>query len=167
MQPSGAGELLTQLQDQLDALSRLFFEVVGVLQRDAPPVSVTGEALVAQPPAPGFDMGKEVQAMAKQIMEQVQRTGQLLHLLPDSLGSNGSSSQAAAAGGGGDSGQAQGGYQQQDAFTHEVKGLQQEHQAVSQELAGAVEEVEGLLLQLQQLYAALAQAKLQAQFRAS
>ena len=39
-------ELLTALQDGLDALSRRFFEAVGVLQRDAPPVAVSGEAQV-------------------------------------------------------------------------------------------------------------------------
>jgi hypothetical protein len=43
-------ELLTQLQDQLDVLSRRFFECVGVLQRDAPPVAVSDEELVAAPP---------------------------------------------------------------------------------------------------------------------
>jgi hypothetical protein len=43
-------ELLTALQDAVDALSRRFFEAVGVLQRDAPPVAVSDERLVAVAP---------------------------------------------------------------------------------------------------------------------
>jgi hypothetical protein len=35
-------ELLTQLQDQLHAVSKMFFDFVGILQRDAPPMSVAG-----------------------------------------------------------------------------------------------------------------------------
>lgn len=40
-----AAELLTQLQDQLNSISVLFVDYVGTLQRDAPPVSVGGEAV--------------------------------------------------------------------------------------------------------------------------
>jgi hypothetical protein len=47
-------ELLTQLQDQLDSISRKFFETVGVLQRDAPPIttSTPAEPLIAAPGKP-------------------------------------------------------------------------------------------------------------------
>lgn len=37
-------ELLTQLQDQLHIVSKMFFDFVGILQRDAPPISVAGAA---------------------------------------------------------------------------------------------------------------------------
>jgi hypothetical protein len=156
----GSGtELLTQLQDQIDAVSRKFFESVGVMQRDAPPFAAPGgPPLAAAAPSPGFDVQANAARMAAEITQQVQLTEQLLQLLPDGLGcinssGNGSSQEDSS--------------QQQDAFTAEVRALQQQHQQVSQQLQQAVGEVEGELLQLQLMYAALAKAKLQAQARAS
>jgi FtsZ-binding cell division protein ZapB len=149
-------ELLTQLQDQVDAVSRKMFESVGVMQRDAPPYAAPdGPPLAAAAPSPGFDVQANAQRMAAEITQQVHFTEQLLQLLPDSLGSMSSNSTSSQ----GDSSQ------QQDAFTAEVRALQQQHAEVSQQLASAVGEVEGELLQLQQLYAALAKAKLQAHAR--
>jgi hypothetical protein len=157
--PVGSGaELLTQLQDQVDAVSRKFFESVGVMQRDAPPYAAPdGPPLAAAAPSPGFDVQANAQRMAAEITQQVQLTEQLLQLLPDSLGSMSSNSTSSSQ---------EDSSQPQDAFTAEVRALQQQHAEVSQQLEAAVGEVEGELLQLQQLYAALAQAKLQAQARA-
>jgi hypothetical protein len=152
---SGA-ELLTQLQDQVDTVSRKFFESVGVMQRDAPPFAAPdGPPLAAAAPSPGFDVQANAQRMAAEITQQVQLTEQLLQLLPDGLGSTSSSSNCSN------------GYssQPQDAFTAEVRALQQQHAEVSQQLQAAVGDVEGELLQLQHLYAALAKAKLQARAR--
>jgi mediator of RNA polymerase II transcription subunit 21 len=154
---SGA-ELLTQLQDQVDAVSRKFFESVGVMQRDAPPYAAPGgPPLAAAEPSPGFDVQANARRMAAEITQQVQLTEQLLQLLPDGLGCTHSSS----------SSQGEGSQQQQqEPFTAEVRALQQQHQEMSQQLQQAVGEVEGELLQLQLLYSALAKAKLQAQAQA-
>ncbi|KAF8071383.1 ABCF3 [Scenedesmus sp. PABB004] len=142
--PAGGacGELLTALQDQLDAVSRRFFEAVGVLQRDAPPRATAGEALLAAPPAPDFKLPDAVADMSAELVAQVQATQELLALLPDDLG-------AAPDRGGA-------------RFDAEVRALQAQHAAVAEELAAAVEEAEGTLALLQGLYAALARAKLAA-----
>lgn len=156
-------ELLTQLQDQLDSISRKFFEAVGVLQRDAPPVPTSGEALIAAPPVPGFDVQATVKRMTEELIAQVKETQELLQLLPDT---------AAAAAADGSTGPPTGGMllpvggpaqeAAAAAFEADIQQLQAQHEAVSGQLAAAVEEVEGLLLQLQQLYAAQAQATLAA-----
>jgi hypothetical protein len=160
-------ELLTQLQDQLDSISRKFFETVGVLQRDAPPVSTSGEPIVAPPPANSLDVQSTVKRMTEELMEQFKATEQLLQLLPDTTqppGANSNSNSGGSVGGGGMvlpvGGAAAAAAMA--AFRAEVQQLQAQHEDVSGQLAAAVEEVEGLLLQLQQLYAAQAQATLAA-----
>jgi hypothetical protein len=154
-------ELLTQLQDQLDSISRKFFEAVGVLQRDAPPVSTSGEALFATPPVPGFDVQASVKRMTEELIAKVKETQELLQLLPDTA----PAAATAAAGSSGGMLLPLGGSAQEAAaaaFEADIQQLQAQHEAVSGQLAAAVEEVEGLLLQLQQLYAAQAQATLAA-----
>lgn len=154
-------ELLTQLQDQLDSISRKFFETVGVLQRDAPPVSTSGEPIVAPAPANSLDVQSTVKRMTGELMDQFKATEQLLQLLPDTAQPPGANS----GGGGGGMVLPVGGAAAAAAtaaFKAEVQQLQAQHEAVSGQLAAAVEEVEGLLLQLQQLYAAQAQATLAA-----
>jgi len=174
-------ELLTQLQDQLDTLSRKFYECVGILQRDAPPVPVSGEQLVAKVPAAGFNLQDTVQRMAVEIREQVQVTEQLIQLLPDGMGVMKQDQAVAQQAVGqqtllnppeahqnppeahqnppeahvGDSACLKG-------FEQEVLELQQQHQHVAMELAAAAAEAEDVLLQLQELHAALACIKLRA-----
>lgn len=155
-------ELLTQLQDQLDTISRKFFETVGVLQRDAPPVSTSGEPIVAPPPANSLDVQSTVKRMTEELMEQFKATEELLLLLPATTQPPGASSSSSGSNGmvlpvGGAAAAAA-----TAAFKADVRQLQEQHEAVSGQLAAAVEEVEGLLLQLQQLYAAQAQATLAA-----
>jgi molecular chaperone DnaK (HSP70) len=154
-------ELLTQLQDQLDSISRKFFEAVGVLQRDAPPVSTSGEALIAATPAPGFDVQATVKRMTEELIAQIKETQELLQLLPDT---NPAAAAAATSSGGGML-LPMGGPAQEAAaaaFEADIQQLQAQHEAVSGQLAAAVEEIEALLMQLQQLYAAQAQATLAA-----
>lgn len=42
-------DLITALQEQLARLNAMLFNYIGALQRDAPPQSLKGEALVAPP----------------------------------------------------------------------------------------------------------------------
>eukprot|EP00775_Hariotina_reticulata_P003196 gene3196-3474_t len=63
-----------------------FYECVGVLQRDAPPVPVSGEQLIAVAPAAGFNLQDTVKRMAVEIREQIQVTEQLIQLLPAGMG---------------------------------------------------------------------------------
>ena len=103
--------------------------------------------------------------MTEELMSQFKATEQLLQLLPDTAATDstpGSSSSSSSGGGmilpvGGQAAAAAA-----SAFQAEMQQLQVQHEALSGQLAAAVEEVEGLLLELQQLYAAQAQATLAA-----
>ncbi|WIA32673.1 hypothetical protein OEZ86_003474 [Tetradesmus obliquus] len=139
------------LDEQLGVLTKAY-GTDGKLHRDAPPVAAPGgPPLAAAEPVPGFDVAAHAARMAGEITQQVQATEALLQLLPYGLGCSSSSS----------------GQEGQGGFTAEVRQLQQQHAEVSQQLAAAVGQAEGELLQLQALYAALAKAKLQAQAQAS
>lgn len=137
-------ELLTQLQDEVFKISSKFRDCVGMLQQLAPPQAVATEALLAKAPNPDIDVQQLVQSYTKDIIELTKTVDSLCQLLPDNLQHP-----------------ASGDLRHKQNFEAEVRQLQQQHQQVTDELAAAVEEVEGLLQQLQQLYAALAQAKLQ------
>lgn len=47
--PAPAVDLVTALQEALGRVNGVLFNYVGALQRDAPPVSLKGEALMAPP----------------------------------------------------------------------------------------------------------------------
>jgi hypothetical protein len=143
-----AAELLTQLQDQLHTVSKMFFDFVGILQRDAPPLPVDGEALVAGPalqephphapggpPPPAFDVEATTSLMAAQLVEQFKATEALIRALP--------ADSAPAA--------------EQSA---RVRALQAEHAEVSAQLDAAAAEAEAQLAELQRLYALLAAQRL-------
>jgi hypothetical protein len=97
-------------------------------------------------------------------MAEFQATEQLLHLLPDTTALPGSSSSGDTPRGGGMlipvGGEAAAAAAA--AFRAEVAQLQAQDAAVSGQLSAAVDEVEGMLAQLQALYAALAHATLTA-----
>jgi Subunit 21 of Mediator complex len=140
--PGPSSELLTQLQDQMDMMSRQFFEAVGVLQRDAPPLAGPNERLLATPPVPGFDAASAAADMAERIVATATDTHRLLQLLPDDLGRTGGSGQGG------------------EAWEARVASLSQQHTAAREELAATVKEAEAGLQQLQGLHAALAHAAL-------
>ena len=156
-------ELLTQLQDQLDTISRKFFETVGVLQRDAPPVPTSGEALVAAPPANSMDVEATVKRMTQELMDQFKFTDELIQMLPDTAPSTSPAAAAADTDAAGSSSSGSGtkgmvlpmsgpaADAAAAAFKADIQQLQAQNEAVSGQLAAAVEEYEGLLLQLQQL----------------
>ena len=149
-QPPPATELLTQLQDQLHTVSKMFFDFVGILQRDAPPLPVAGEELVPPPPAAGsgaaasaaaapaaaaFDVERTTSLMAAQLVEQFKATDALIRALPPGA--------EAAAG-------------QLDR----IRSLQEEHARAGADLDAAAEEAEAQLGELQRLFAVLAAQRL-------
>lgn len=138
-------ELLTQLQDELYKMCCKFRDCVGVLQQQAPPQTVSTEALLARPLNPDTDVQQLIQSYTTDIIELTKTFDGLCQMLPDSLQHP-----------------PPGDLEHKQNFDTEVRQLQKQHQQVTDELATAVEEVEGLLQLMQQLYAALAQAKLQA-----
>jgi hypothetical protein len=153
--PPPPTELLTQLQDQLHTVSKMFFDFVGILQRDAPPLSVGGEPLVAPPQTtstsqpqqpqqqqqqqqgqpPPFDVEQTTQLMASQLIEQFKLTEALIRSLPDDT------STAATQ-------------------TERIAALQKEHADVSADLDAAAREAEAQLGELQRLFAVLARQRL-------
>jgi hypothetical protein len=100
--------------------------------------------------------------MTEELMSQFKATEQLLQLLPDTAATDSTPGSSSSSGGmilpvGGQAAAAAA-----SAFQAEMQQLQVQHEALSGQLAAAVEEVEGLLLELQQLYAVQAQATLAA-----
>jgi hypothetical protein len=73
---------LTELQDQIDQLAEMFFTSVGVLQRDAPPISVLQGRGTPQAIAHSQEMKKQAREMATFIKEGYQRVNSLIELLP-------------------------------------------------------------------------------------
>jgi hypothetical protein len=61
-------DLVTQLQTEINRLSELMFGAIGELQRDAGPVSVSGEALLAQPNVEGYNASARAQGFARDMI---------------------------------------------------------------------------------------------------
>jgi len=141
--PPPPAELLTQLQDQLHTVSKMFFDFVGILQRDAPPLSVSGEPVVAAPAAaaphppqqPPLDVEQTTQLMATQLIDQFKITETLIRALPQD--------RATAA-----------------EQTGRIRDLQRQHEEVSAQLDAAAREAEAQLGELQRMFAVLAQQRL-------
>lgn len=77
-------DLVTELQSQLAVLCSHCYATIGTLQRDAPPSSVDGEAVLAfQPQA--TSVTEQTQTMAAQVVQTVQQIDGLLKQLPDTF----------------------------------------------------------------------------------
>lgn len=76
-------DVVTEAQQQLLVLCSHFFATVGSLQRDASPVSVKGEALLAPLVATQPSVNEQTKTMAQQVIGASKRLEQLLLELPD------------------------------------------------------------------------------------
>eukprot|EP00884_Botryococcus_braunii_P000814 jgi/Botrbrau1/10733/Bobra.180_2s0004.1 len=81
MSTAGNADVVTQIQDHLNALVSSFFNFTGALQRDAPPVSIRGGTVVRN--AKEIDVGEQTAFMAKQIATQSRILEELITRLPD------------------------------------------------------------------------------------
>ncbi len=145
--PSSSGELLTQLQDQINALCTMFFDFVGTLQRDAPPASLAGEPLVAAGGSAGagteasssgrLDVAAASTVMSAELLKGFKHAEALIQAIPQEVGLS------------------------EEEHYGRIQRLQQQHAVVSGQLAEAVTAAEAQLLHLQRLYAVLARQKLQ------
>ena len=77
--PVTAADLVTQIQDHLNALCSMFFNFSGALQRDAPPARVADEAL-AEPS--GVRPKHDIKAMALQVAQASKQLDTLIAQLP-------------------------------------------------------------------------------------
>lgn len=76
---ANATDLVTQIQDNLGDLCAMFFNFAGALQRDAAPISTSGEVVTDISTArPKHD----VQAMASQIAQASKQLDELIGQLP-------------------------------------------------------------------------------------
>lgn len=81
MSTAGNADIVTQIQDHLNALVSSFFNFTGALQRDAPPVNVKGGTVARN--ANQIDVGEQTAFMAKQIATQSRILEELITKLPD------------------------------------------------------------------------------------
>jgi hypothetical protein len=85
-----SSDRLTQIQDQLDSISTMFYTCVGVLQRDSPPITI--DIRMAEkyggthsPEVTQEDMKRSqvmIQDMATQLIEKVKAINDLIESLP-------------------------------------------------------------------------------------
>lgn len=74
-------DIVTQIQDHLNALLSSFYNFAGALQRDAPPASVKGEEVVRN--ANQSDVQEQMDFMAKHLVKQSKLLEELIGKLPD------------------------------------------------------------------------------------
>mmetsp|Transcript_10932 Transcript_10932/g.30914 ORF Transcript_10932/g.30914 Transcript_10932/m.30914 type:complete len:133 (-) Transcript_10932:111-509(-) len=127
------GDIVTQIQDQLNLLCSTMFNLTGTLQRDAPPLSLDGEP-AAPSPVPGFNTKEATEAMAAQISEASKLVDTLVRSLPDTETS--------------------------EEQLRRIAALQEENELVGQELDSELEKADRQLAELQDMFALLADRKL-------
>lgn len=126
----GQTDVVTEAQQQLLVLCSHFFATVGSLQRDAPPLSVKGEALLAPPVAAQAPISEQTKPMAQQVIEASKRLEKLILELPDSV-------------------------QTEEQQVHRLEGLQQQHTQAGSELSAALQEAHSSLAAVQDCFAEL------------
>lgn len=130
----GQTDVVTEAQQQLLLLCSHFFATVGSLQRDAPPLSVKGEALLAPPTAPS-PISEQTKTMAQQVIGASQRLEKLVLELPDTV-------------------------QTEEHCLDRLEDLQQQHTQAGLELTAALQEAQSSLAEVQDCFAGLADSVL-------
>eukprot|EP01116_Phalansterium_solitarium_P012452 TRINITY_DN28732_c0_g1_i1.p1 TRINITY_DN28732_c0_g1~~TRINITY_DN28732_c0_g1_i1.p1 ORF type:complete len:200 (-),score=9.66 TRINITY_DN28732_c0_g1_i1:248-790(-) len=74
---------LTELQFEIDELTRMFFTCIGVLQRDAPPSYSLGQEVPPGTEERRESIQKQVKDMAMQVMQAYRRIDELIDSLPE------------------------------------------------------------------------------------
>ena len=131
----GQTDVVTEAQQQLLVLCSHFFATVGSLQRDAPPMSVKGEALLAPPVATQPLLSEQTQTMAQQVIEASKRLENLILELPDSE-------------------------QFEEVQLDRLESLQQQHSQAGVELTATLQEAQGSLAKVQDCFAELVHKQL-------
>ena len=127
-------DLVTQIQQQINRLCFLFFNDVGSLQRDAPPVSIRGEPVTTSNGS-SYDVDKQATEMADQLAQSVPPLLALIDRIPDTS-------------------------ETEDDAIAEIATLQQQAQELDTQLRGALKGAEAQLRDAQAVYGLLAQHQL-------
>lgn len=122
-------DLLTQLQAALNSLCSMFFNFVGALQRDAPPVKVKEELLSD---VSTYDLNKDTTFMATQLISGFKVVEELINALPNACGDNAVESKA---------------FEALQSESHELSKQLQAEGKKAQELLHIVQELFGLLVE--------------------
>lgn len=125
-------DLVTQIQQQINRLCFLFFNDVGSLQRDAPPSSVRGEPVKA---TSNYDVDKTTAEMADQLAQAVPPLLGLIDRLPDVQ-------------------------QREEDAVKELAALQQQADALDEQLRSALQDAEAQLQDSQDVFGLLVQHQL-------
>lgn len=75
-------DLVTQLQGQINRVGELFFGTVGELQRDAHPVSVSGEPIILEP-STSYNAQERANGFATELMQATKNIQALAEKIPD------------------------------------------------------------------------------------
>lgn len=84
--PPPPGELLTQIQDQIQMTASMFCDFIGNLQAQAPPLPVAGEPLVTPPAGAIPDIPEKAREMASRLVASLKTTQQLIEHIPQEQG---------------------------------------------------------------------------------
>ena len=131
----GQTDSVTEAQQQLLVLCSHFFATVGSLQRDAPPLSVKGEPLLAPPAATQPSISEQTKNMAQQVIEASRRLEKLILELPGSV-------------------------QPEEEQLDGLESLQQQHTQAGVELSAALQEAHNSLAKVQDCFAELVDKQL-------
>lgn len=131
----GQTDVVTEAQQQLLVLSSHFFATVGSLQRDAPPLSVKGEALLAPPVATQPQISEQTKTMAQQVVEASKRLEKLILELPDTV-------------------------ETEEQRLNRLESLQQQHTQAGLELSTALQEAQISLAKVQDCFGELVDTQL-------
>ncbi len=137
MTEQSAADLVTQIQQQINRLCFLFFNDVGSLQRDAPPSSVRGEPTKG---TSNYDVDKTTAEMADQLAASVPPLLGLIERLPDVE-------------------------QNEEEAKKELAALQQQADALDEELRVALQGAEAQLQDAQRVFGLLVQEVLDGRAR--
>lgn len=128
------GDAITQLQEQINFLCSTFYNLPGALQRDAPPKQLDGSQL---PIETEYNLESRTADMATEMIVAARSVDTLAGLLPQTAGRESESEQL-----------------------HRISSLQSEVEKAGQDLQSEITLAEQKLMQLQDLFAVLADSKL-------
>lgn len=130
---------LSKIQSELDHLSSLFFSSIGELQRDAGPLSISGEEIIS-PPSTSYDAGQRAHGFSDEILTCHARLSALISSLPDNLVSKAN----------------------HDLQMDRIRELQLVDQGLTTDLQWEVQTARMKLQQLQEIHAALSRHEIEA-----
>lgn len=126
------GDVVTQLQQQVNDLWSLFFHFAGALQRDAPKAKISSESVIQDS---NFDVKKNCEIMVTQLMDASKAIDHVIGQLPDVS-------------------------QSFEERQQRVTDLWKKYSELGVELNTEVENLEAVLHELQEMYGVIVEAKL-------